>query len=104
AIVGINVGSTLLQKLTGSTALWIFVAGFLVTTLPPLLVWIVGFYVFRINAAVLMGATAGARSHSAPCAEAAAEIGSFVPWIGFSVGYAVAGVLLTVFGYLAMLL
>ena len=51
-----------------------------------------------------MGTTAGARSHSAPWAEAAAEIGSSVPWIGFSVGYAVAGVLLTVFGYLAMLL
>ncbi len=51
-----------------------------------------------------MGATAGARSHSAPCREAAEEIGSTVPWIGFSVGYAVSGVLLTVFGYVAMLL
>jgi putative transport protein len=27
-----------------------------------------------------------------------------VPWIGFPVGYAVSGVLLTVFGYLAMVL
>ena len=36
--------------------------------------------------------------------EAAKEIGSSVPWIGFPVGYAVSGVLLTVFGYLAMVL
>jgi len=27
-----------------------------------------------------------------------------VPWIGFPVGYAVSGVLLTVFGYFAMIL
>ena len=28
----------------------------------------------------------------------------FLPWISFSVGYAVSGVLLTVFGYVAMIL
>jgi len=104
AIVGINVGGTLLSMVTGSTALWILLAGFVVTTLPPLLVWVVGSYLMKMNPAVLMGATAGARSHSAPCREAAEEIGSTVPWIGFSVGYAVSGVLLTVFGYVAMLL
>ena len=38
---------------------------------------------------------------SAP--EAAAEIQGAVPWIGFPVGYAVAGILLTVFGYFAMI-
>ena len=36
--------------------------------------------------------------------EAAKEINSSVPWVGFPVGYAVSGVLLTVFGYFAMLL
>jgi putative transport protein len=51
-----------------------------------------------------MGGVAGARSHSGPCREAAVEIQSNVPWIGFPVGYAVSGVLLTVFGYFAMLL
>ena len=39
-----------------------------------------------------------------PCREAAVEIQSNVPWIGFPVGYAVSGVLLTVFGYFAMVL
>lgn len=104
AIVGINVGATLLAKLSGMTALYIFLAGFVVTTVPPFLVWIIGAYGMRLNAAIMMGATAGARSHSAPCREAAEDIGSSVPWISFSVGYAVAGVLLTVFGYVAMIL
>jgi len=56
------------------------------------------------NPAVLMGGVAGARSHSGPCREAAVEIQSSVPWIGFPVGYAVSGILLTVFGYFAMIL
>ena len=51
-----------------------------------------------------MGGVAGARSHSGPAREASAEIQSSVPWIGFSVGYAVSSILLTVFGYFAMLL
>jgi putative transport protein len=104
AIVGINAGATLLAQLTGTVALYIFLAGFLVCTIPPIVVWAIGYHVFKINPAVLMGGVAGARSHSGPAREAAAEIGSSVPWIGFPVGYAVSGVLLTVFGYVAMVL
>ena len=66
--------------------------------------WAIGYHWMKINPAVLMGGVAGARSHSGPAREAAKEIGSSVPWIGFPVGYAVSGVLLTVFGYLAMVL
>jgi putative transport protein len=104
AIVGINAGATLLAQLTGSVALYIFIAGFIVCTVPPIIVWIIGYHFFKINPAVLMGGVAGARSHSGPAREAAKEIDSSVPWIGFPVGYAVSGVLLTVFGYVAMVL
>jgi putative transport protein len=104
AIVGVNAGATLLEQLTGSVALYIFLAGFIVCTVPPIIVWAIGYHLFKINPAVLMGGVAGARSHSGPAREAAAEIGSSVPWIGFPVGYAVSGVLLTVFGYVAMVL
>jgi putative transport protein len=104
AIVGVNAGATLLEQLTGSIALYIFIAGFIVCTVPPILVWMIGYHLMNINAAVLMGGVAGARSHSGPAREASAEIGSSVPWIGFPVGYAVSGVLLTVFGYVAMIL
>ena len=105
AIVGINAGNSLLTQLTGMLALKIFVVGFIACSIPPFIVWSLGLYVFKMNpAAVLMGGVAGARSHSGPCREAAVEINSNVPWIGFPVAYAVSGVLLTVFGYFAMVL
>lgn len=104
AIVGINAGNSLLTQLTGSIALKIFIVGFVACSIPPVIVWMIGYYFFKINPAVLMGGVAGARSHSGPCREAAVEIQSNVPWIGFPVAYAVSGVLLTVFGYFAMVL
>ena len=104
AIVGINSGNALLTQLTGALALKIFVIGFIACSIPPFIVWSLGYYVFKMNPAVLMGGVAGARSHSGPCREAAVEIKSNVPWIGFPVAYAVSGVLLTVFGYFAMVL
>jgi putative transport protein len=103
-IVGINAGASLLAQLTGAVAVKIFLVGFIASTVPPFVTWALGYHVFRINPAVLMGGVAGARSHSGPCREAAKEIGSSVPWVGFPVGYAVSGVLLTVFGYFAMVL
>jgi putative transport protein len=104
AIVGINAGAGLISQLTGKVAVYIFIAGFICTTIPPILVWAIGYHWMKINPAVLMGGVAGARSHSGPAREAAKEINSSVPWIGFPVGYAVSGVLLTVFGYFAMTL
>lgn len=104
AIVGINAGATLLEQLTGSIAVKIFLAGFIASTVPPFITWAIGYHVFKINPAVLMGGVAGSRSHSGPAREAAKEIDSSVPWVGFPVGYAVSGVLYTVFGYFAMVL
>jgi putative transport protein len=104
AIVGINAGNSLLAQLTGILALKIFLVGFVACSVPPIIVWAIGWHVFKMNAAVLMGGVAGARSHSGPCREAAVEIQSNVPWIGFPVAYALSGILLTVFGYFAMLL
>jgi putative transport protein len=104
AIVGINAGASLVTQLSGELAVKILVAGFVVCTLPPILTWAVGYHMMKINPAILMGGVAGARSHSGPAREAAKEIGSSVPWIGFPVGYAVSGILLTVFGYVAMIL
>jgi putative transport protein len=104
AIVGINAGNSLLAQLTGALALKIFLVGFVACSVPPFVVWAIGLYVFKFNPAVLMGGVAGARSHSGPCREAAVEIQSNVPWIGFPVAYAVSGILLTVFGYFAMVL
>jgi putative transport protein len=104
AIVGVNAGNSLLAQLTGALALKIFLLGFVACSVPPFIVWAIGYHVFKINPAVLMGGVAGARSHSGPCREAAVEIKSSVPWIGFPVAYALSGIMLTVFGYVAMIL
>ena len=104
AIVGVNAGAGLVTQLSGAVAAKIFVAGFIVCTVPPIVVWAIGYHMMKINPAVLMGGVAGARSHSGPAREAAKEIDSSVPWIGFPVGYAVSGILLTIFGYFAMVL
>jgi putative transport protein len=103
-IVGINAGNSLLAQLTGAIALKIFVVGFIACSIPPVIVWAIGYHMMKINPAILMGGVAGARSHSGPCREAAKEIDSSVPWIGFPVGYAISGILLTVGGYFAMML
>lgn len=104
AIVGLNAGNSLLSQLTGALALKIFLVGFVACSVPPFIVWAIGYHVFKFNPAILMGGVAGARSHSGPCREAAVEIQSNVPWIGFPVAYAVSGILLTIFGYFAMVL
>jgi putative transport protein len=103
-IVGINAGNSLLAQLTGALAVKIFLIGFVACTVPPFVVWWIGLNFFKTNPAVLMGGVAGARSHSGPCREAAKEIDSTVPWIGFPVAYAISGILLTVGGYFAMVL
>jgi putative transport protein len=104
AIVGINSGAAVLTQLSGTIALQIFLIGFVACTIPPFIVWAIGYHMFKTNPAILMGAVAGARSHSGPCREASKEIDSSVPWIGFPVAYAVSGVLLTIFGYVAVML
>ncbi len=104
AIVGVNSGASLLSQITGLIALKIFLVGFVACTIPPFVVWSIGYYIMKLNPAILMGAVSGSRSHSGPAREAAKEVGSSVPWLGFPVGYAVSGILLTVFGYVAMLL
>jgi putative transport protein len=104
AIVGINSGASLVTQLSAELAVKIVIAGFFTCVVPPILVWAIGLHLMKINPAILAGGVAGARSHSGPAREVAKEIGSSVPWIGFPVGYAVSGVLLTVFGYVAMFL
>ncbi len=104
AIVGIHAGTALATQLTPELATQILIAGFVVATLPPLAAWAIGIHVLKINPAILQGALAGTRSHPAAALESVRESGSNVPWIGFPVAYAVSGLLLTAFGYVAMVL
>lgn len=103
AIVGLNSGAALLE-MKGITAVQIFGVGFVACSVPPFIAWAIGYHLMKINPALLVGTVAGARSHSGPCREAAVELKSSVPWLGFPVAYAISGVLLTIFGYFGMIL
>ena len=104
AIVGISAGASLVTHLSRVLALKILVAGFVASTVPPILAWTIGHHGMKINPAILMGAIAGARSHLGAARDAARELDGSVPWIGFPVAYAVSALLLTLFGYVAMIL
>jgi putative transport protein len=103
ATVALQAGALL--AIQGSTELVakLFVAGFVTGTLPLLVAWTVGLHAMKISPAILVGAVAGARAHTAPARDAARVTGSSVPWIGFPHAYAAATALLGAAGFIAML-
>ena len=104
AIIGMEAGIALATKIPGDVALKILVAGFVTSTLTPIALWVIGRHAMKLNAASLLGAIAGARSQPAAAREAARELGSTVPWTGFAAPQAVSAILVTSFGYVAMVL
>ena len=103
AVTGINAGASLAAQVSGELATKILIAGFFVGTLPPVIAWTVGLRFLKLNPAVLVGGVAGARAHPDAAREAVKTIASNVPWTGFPVAYAVSVLLLTLFGYVAMI-
>lgn len=104
AVIGVNAGGHMLDGVTLDLAIKIVLGGMVVSSLPPLLAWIVGYYVLRINAAVLMGVVAGARVNTAPVKEATNDLKSNVPWVGYPIPYAIANVLDSFWGYFLMVI
>jgi len=104
AVVGLNAGAKFLEAVHGGTVVPLLLASFVVGLIPPTLVWIVGAYVMKMNSAVLLGAVAGARSNSPGMRVAQEDTQSNAPAIGFPVPFAVGTVILTLAGYVLMLL
>ena len=101
AIVGINAGNSLLAQLTGAIALKIFLVGFIACTIPPFVVWAIGYPHLQDQPGGADGRRRGRPLPLRPLPRGRRGDREHVPWIGFPVGYAVSGVLLTVFGYFA---
>lgn len=104
AVIGINAGAHMLDGVTPDLAIKVVLGGVFVSTLPPLLAWMLGYYVLRINPAVLMGVVAGARVNTAPVKEATNDLKSSVPWVGYPIPYAVSNVLDSFWGYFLMVI
>ena len=103
-IVGLDAGAFLLTHGTTELVARFLVAGFFVSTVPPIVAWAVGYHLLGMNAAVLAGSVAGARGHPGPVHDLTGRIGTCVPWAGFPVAYGVCAVLATAFGAAAMAL
>ncbi len=104
AVVGLGAGPGIAQAVNTGQIGTLTVGALLVGLLPPLLVWAVGLYGFKMNPAVLLGALSGARQNSAAMRAAEEDCESDAPAIGFPVPYALSTILMTVFAYIVMLL
>lgn len=103
AVVGISAGPGFVAGLQAQ-GLQLFVAGLVVTTVPLVIGLLVGKYVFRMKAPIILGACAGARTTTAALGAIEAEAKSKVPALGYTVTYAVGNTLLTVWGVAVVLL
>jgi putative transport protein len=103
AVVGISAGPGFVAGLQAQ-GLQLFLAGLVVTTVPLVVGLLVGKYVFRMKAPIVLGACAGARTTTAALGAIEEEAKSKVPALGYTVTYAVGNTLLTVWGVAVVIL
>lgn len=99
--VGLNAGGGIVAALASVGPLLV-IGGVLVTLLPPLMAYLVGRWLLRMNPALLLGAVTGAMT-STPAMNVVTEAArSGVPALGYAGTYTFANVLLTFAGALMM--
>jgi putative transport protein len=103
AAVGISAGPGFVAGLKAQ-GLELFLAGIVVTIVPLVFGLLIGKYLFRMKAPIVLGACAGARTTTAALGAIEAEARSRVPALGYTVTYAVGNTLLTVWGVAVVLL
>jgi putative transport protein len=104
AVIAVNTAPNVAAAFTGGGVLGILIVGILAALIPPLIAWLIGWKVLKLNTAVLLGAISGAR-FSTPAMQAAQEAcGGAIPAVGYPVPYAVAAVLVLVAGFMALFL
>jgi putative transport protein len=103
AVVGIQAGPQFVQGLHDAGFV-LFLAGVIVTIVPMFVALLMGKYLFRMHPGVLLGACAGARASTAALSVIQDAAQSRVPALGFTVCFAVANTLLTIWGVVIVLL
>jgi putative transport protein len=103
AVVGIGAGPGFIGGLKAN-GLTLLLAGVVVTTLPFIVGLFVGKYVFKMNAALVLGACAGARTTTAALGAIEEEARSKAPSMSYTVTYAVGNILLTTWGLVIVLM
>jgi len=103
AVVGIQAGPQFVQGLQ-QAGLTLFLAGVVVTIVPMLFALLIGKHIFKFHPGILLGACAGARASTAALSVVQDAANSRVPVLGFTVCFAVANMLLTIWGVVIVLL
>lgn len=103
AVVGIQAGPQFVAGLQ-QAGLILFAAGVIVTIVPMLIALLLGKYLFKMHPGVLLGACAGARASTAALSVIQDAAQSRVPALGFTICFAVANTLLTIWGVVIVLL
>jgi putative transport protein len=104
AVVAVNTAAGVANAFTGGGVLFLLGIGVVGGLVPPVVAWIVGLKLLKLNPAVLMGAISGARFSTPAMRAAQEECASAVPAVGYPVPYAIAAVLVLVAGYVALFL
>ena len=103
AVVGLHAGPVFLDALR-EVGLVLFAAGVVCTLIPPTVGLLFGRYVLGMNPVLLLGAVAGAQTMTAAMVAVQEAAKSRVPLLGFTVPYAVANIILTLWGTVIVLL
>jgi putative transport protein len=104
AVVALNTAAGVASAFTGGGVAFLLAIGIIGGLVPPLVAWVVGLKLLKLNPAVLMGALSGARFSTPAMRAAQEECGSAVPAVGYPVPYAISAVLVLVAGYIALFL
>ncbi|MFD7031074.1 aspartate-alanine antiporter [Streptomyces sp. NPDC059917] len=103
AVVGINAGPSFTSGL--SQAGWgLLVFGAIATVIPLLVGFFVGHHIQKIRFPILMGVLAGGQTTTAAIGAINESSKSQIPTLGYTVPYAIANVLLTIWGAVIVLL
>jgi putative transport protein len=99
--LGLNVAPALLVALSqGRVVGMVVLVGMFAALVPPLVSWIIGLYVFKMDPILLAGAVAGSRSSTTAMKAMQDTAKSSVPAFGYPVPYALSAVIVLIFAYI----
>jgi putative transport protein len=101
--LGLKVAPSLLNALSqGRVVAMVVLVGMIGALVPPIVSWLIGLYVFKMDPILLAGAVAGSRSSTTAMKAMQDTSKSSVPAFGYPVPYALSAVIVLIFAYLAM--
>ncbi|MDE6243359.1 MAG: aspartate-alanine antiporter, partial [Muribaculaceae bacterium] len=103
AVIGITSGPSFVSGLK-AIGIPVFFIGMLATSLPLIIMIIVGAKVFKFRPAINLGCCAGGRTTTAALGAVQDALGSSVPAMGYTVTYAIGNTLLILMGVALVLI